>query len=74
MHGNLGLFYLIKGEELKSFDYYLNAIKYLKLDRLDGKEMMKELIKDIDNALIKFPNMINPLEIRRNLESEAKQN
>jgi tetratricopeptide (TPR) repeat protein len=74
VHGNLGLFYLIKGEELKSFDYYLNAIKYLKLDRLDGKEMMKELIKDIDNALIKFPNMINPLEIRRNLESEAKQN
>ncbi len=74
VYGNLGLFYLIKGDELKSFDYYLNAIKYLKLDRLDGKVMMKELIKDIDNALIKFPNMINPIEIRKHLESEAQQN
>ena len=70
VHGNLGLFYLIKNDELTALDYYLDAITQLKKDRLNGKATLQELINDINNAKEKNPNLSGYQEIITQLQSE----
>lgn len=70
VHGNLGLFYLIKNDELTALDYYLDAITQLKKDRLNGKATLQELINDINNAKEKNPNLSGYQEIITQLQRE----
>lgn len=70
VHGNLGLFYLIKNDELTALDYYLDAITQLKKDRLNGKANLQELINDINNAKEKNPNLSGYQEIITQLQRE----
>ena len=73
VHGNLGLFYLIKGDELTSLDFYLNAIKFVNKDRLNAKETFEELINAIENAKIKYPELKGYDEILEQLNKEMNQ-
>jgi tetratricopeptide (TPR) repeat protein len=70
VHGNLGLFYLIKNDELTALDYYLDAITQLKKDRLNGKATLQELINDINNAKKNYPNLNGYQEILTQLQRE----
>ena len=57
VQANLGLFYLIRGDEIGATDYYVDAISYFKKDKLNGKYYFKAVIKDINDAKIKYPNL-----------------
>ncbi len=70
VHGNLGLFYIIQGDELTSLDYYLDAIQFVKKDQLNAKRTFEELIKDIENAKLKYPEMKGYQEILEQLSKE----
>ena len=54
---NLGLFYLIKNEDLISLDFYLSAINDIKLiqDKTQAKQLLNELIEDLKKSQVKFP-------------------
>jgi tetratricopeptide (TPR) repeat protein len=54
---NLGLFYLIKGDDATATDYYIEAIFDLKNDKLGGKDYLKAAMDDINNARKKYPEM-----------------
>ncbi len=73
-HGNLGLFHLIKGDEITAFEYYLDAIKYLGQDKINKENYLNFLIKNYDIAKLNYPKMINSPEIRQQLEIELKKN
>lgn len=70
VHGNLGLFYLIQGDELLAVDYYLEAINLFKKDQINRKNYFDEAIKDLKNALKKYPTLAGHKEIIEQLERE----
>jgi len=70
VHGNLGLFYLIKNDELTALDYYLEAITQIKKDKINAKQYFSELIKDIENAKQKYPDLSGYEEIVEQLQIE----
>lgn len=72
VYGNLGLLALIKGDEMAAIDYYVNAIKFVSKDRLNAKETFAELIKDIENAILKYPEIKGYNEILEQLKEEMK--
>ncbi len=71
VNANLGLFYLIKGDEFKSTDYYLNAIQQIKKD-INGKSIMKEVIEDIEYAITKYESLSGSIEIYDLLKKEYR--
>jgi tetratricopeptide (TPR) repeat protein len=70
VQGNLGLFYLIKNDELTAMDYYIDAISNIKKDRLNAKNTFKALIDDINEALKKYPDLKGYKEILSLLQQE----
>lgn len=69
---NLGLFYMIKGDENLSVDYYINGISDTKKQIKNVKETIKAGLSDINEAQKKYPN-INGFEIIKSLlEDELK--
>jgi tetratricopeptide (TPR) repeat protein len=70
VHANLGLFYLIKNDELKATDFYIDAISNIKKDKLNAKNTFKEAIADINNALTKHPEIKGYIEILQQLQQE----
>lgn len=72
VHGNLGLFYLIKNDELTALDYYLEAITQIKKDKINDKHYFTELINDIENAKQKYPELQGYDEIIEQLRREGK--
>lgn len=70
VHANLGLFYLVKNDELKATDYYIDAISNIKKDKLSAKNTFKETIADINNALTKYPDLKGFKEILQQLQQE----
>lgn len=72
VHANLGLFALLKNDQTKAFEYYIDAISYLKKDKVNGKESFKAVIEDIYAAKQKYPTFDGYQEILAELESEYK--
>lgn len=70
VQANLGLFYLIKNDELTATDYYIEAISNIKKDKINAKNTFKETITDINNALKKYPELKGYKEILAQLEQE----
>jgi tetratricopeptide (TPR) repeat protein len=54
VQANLGLFYLLKEDELKANDYYADAIINFKKDKIAGKPSLKAAIDDINASRTKF--------------------
>jgi len=73
VHANLGLFCLIKNDELTATDYYIEAIIFIKKDILNAKNTFKEIIADINNALIKYPELKGYKEILQQLQQEYEK-
>lgn len=72
VHGNLGLFYLIKNDELTALEFYLDAITQIKKDKINAKEYFSEIIKDIENAKQKYPELQGYKEILEQLKREQE--
>lgn len=70
---NLGLFYMIKGNDSKAIDFYVEAISDIKRDRLNTKRALVAIIDDIDNALLKKPNL-NGFQIVKDMLSDELKN
>lgn len=73
VQANLGLCYLIKGDVSMATDYYVGAISSNRKDKLGAKKHFQEQIKDIDNAVEKYPGLQGYKDIRDLLESEVKR-
>lgn len=50
---NMGLFYLIKGEESTAMDFYIEAIAAMKKDKLNSLTYFEGALKDIKDAIRK---------------------
>lgn len=70
---NLGLFYMIKGNDSKAIDFYVDAISDLKKDKLNTKRSLIAAIDDIDNALLKNPKL-NGFKIVKDMLSDELKN
>ena len=51
---NLGLCYLIRNDEITATDYYIDALSEFRKDSRTKVQYLKEVIKDLDNAQIKY--------------------
>jgi len=51
---NLGLFSLIKGEEVNATDYYIDAISDIKTNKMTAKHYLEAVIGDINQAIKKY--------------------
>jgi len=69
---NLGLFYLIKNDEMTATEYYVDAISDFKRDRLSAKHSFEAAIDDIKQAIKKYPDMKGYEHIKDLLEAELK--
>lgn len=72
VQANLGLFYLLKEDELKANDYYSDAIINFKKDRIAGKPSLKAAIDDINNSRTKFKTASGYETVLRQLTEEYK--
>ncbi len=70
VQANLGLFFLIKNDELTATDYYIDAISNIKKDKLNAKNTFQEVIDDINNAIKKYPDLKGYKEILSQLQQE----
>jgi hypothetical protein len=69
---NLGLFYMIKGDENLSVDYYVNGISDTKKQIKNVKQSIDAGMSDINEALKKYPNINGFQIIKSLLEDELK--
>jgi tetratricopeptide (TPR) repeat protein len=69
---NLGLFYMIKGNESKAIDFYVDAISDIKKDKLTAKRSFIAAIDDVDKALLKNPNLNGFKLVKDMLNDELK--
>ena len=69
---NLGLFYMIKGNESKAIDFYVDAISDIKKDKLTAKRSFIAAIDDIDKALLKNPKLNGFKMVKDMLSDELK--
>lgn len=70
VHGNLGLFYLIKKEETKATEYYVDAIDKIKKNKLNAKNILKTQFANINDAIKKYPDLKGYKEIQSLLQKE----
>lgn len=70
---NLGLCYLIKNDIDMATDYYVEAITDINKNKSTSKYILKDILKDIDNAKIKYPKLKNFEEIKAILEQEIEK-
>lgn len=69
---NLGLFYMIKGDENLSVEYYVNGISDTKKQINNVKESIDAGLSDINEAQKKYPNINGFQIIKSLLEDELK--
>jgi len=69
---NLGLCYMINGDETKATYYYIEAISVYKKSKFASiiKQNLQATITDIDNSASKYPAMKGANDIKSLLESE----
>ncbi|MNJ83303.1 hypothetical protein D3C87_07190 [compost metagenome] len=72
VQANLGLFYLLKEDELKANDYYSDAIINFKKDKIAGKPSLKAAIDDINSSRSKFKSSSGFETILKQLNEEYK--
>ncbi len=70
VQGNLGLFYLIKNDEMTAMDYYIEAISNVKKDKVNAKNTFKGLIEDITEAVKRYPDLTGYKDILSLLQQE----
>ena len=70
VQANLGLFCLINHDGIKASDYYIDSIINIKNDKINAKKLFKEVINDINSALIKYPTLVGYREILQQLQQE----
>lgn len=70
---NLGLFYIIKGDESKAIDFYVDAISDIKRDRLNTKRYFTATLDDVEKAILKYPNL-NSFKIVKDMLSDELKN
>lgn len=70
---NMGLCHLIKGDSTTAVEYYIVALSLHKKDRLAGRRHIEAEIKDIDDALTRYPGMQGYKDIRDLLTFELKR-
>ncbi len=70
INANLGLYYLIKGDDITSSEYYINAISQIKKNKISAKNDFKIVIDNISNALEKYPDLKGYKEILQLLQEE----
>jgi tetratricopeptide (TPR) repeat protein len=71
--GNLGLFYLIKGDEATATDYYVDAISDFNRDKISAKQSLESAIKDIIIASKKYPEIKDYQSFKELLELELQK-
>lgn len=54
---NLGLFMLIKGDEITATDYYIDAISEIKQEKMTAKHFLEAVVDDINQAIRKYSNL-----------------
>ena len=69
---NLGLFSLIKNDEMTATDYYVDAISDIKSNRLTAKRHFEAAIDDINQAIKKYPEFKGYENILDLLKEELK--
>ena len=69
---NLGLCYLLKNDEETATDFYIDALADFNKVKETRKESIKAVIKDIDDALKKKPNIKGASTIRTMYQGELK--
>lgn len=72
VQANLGLFYLLKEDELKANDYYADAIINFKKDKITGKPSLKAAIDDINASRTKFKSPSGFEMVLKQLNEEYK--
>ena len=70
---NIGLCYLIKNESNLATEYYVEAITDINKNKNTSKYIFTEVLKDIENAKIKYPDLKNFEEIKAILEQEIQK-
>lgn len=70
---NIGLCYLIKGDQSTAVDYYMDALAAHRKSPKDAKSHLQTEIKDIDDAIQRYPTMTGYKEVRSLLEKEMKR-
>ncbi len=73
VNANMGLYSLIKGNQTIATDFYVDALTLHSLQPETAYEMIEQEIKDIDEALIKFPNLIGSKEIKELMALELQK-
>lgn len=69
VHANLGLCYLIRGDQSSATDCYVKAIASHRRDRLSMKRHLEAEVTDIDDAVKKHPTMQGYQDVRELLRS-----
>lgn len=64
---------MIKGNDSKSIDFYVEAISDFKRDKLNTKRSFIAAIDDVDKALLKNPNL-NGFKIVKDMLSDELKN
>lgn len=72
VQANLGLFYLLKEDELKANDYYADAVINFKKDRIAGKSSLQAAIDDINSSRTKFKSSSGFETVLKQLNEEYK--
>ena len=49
------MFYIIKGDDSKAIDFYVDAISDIKRDRLNTKRYFTATLDDVEKAILKYP-------------------
>lgn len=72
---NLGLCYLIKNDETTATDYYVNALTDFKKiqNKSTARAYIKATLDDINNTLLKYPNLKGHQYIKETLINELEQ-
>lgn len=70
---NLALFFFIQGDESKGNDFYIDALMDLKENKLTGRDSLKAVIDDIENAAKKYSSMHGYEMILKELKREYEQ-
>jgi tetratricopeptide (TPR) repeat protein len=74
VHANLGLCYLVKEDDEKSMDYYVEALTLLKkeTDQKTKQESINDIIIDLKELMLKKPTLKNAQMFKKMFEDELE--
>lgn len=70
VNANLGLFHLAKNNEEKALEYYVEAIQYIKKEKLTAKTTLEELIDDLKKLEKNYPEYKSIKVMMKQLKDE----